>query len=326
MLTTFGTTPSPADGEPVVLRRLLWIAPLTATIAIAATSLVSAIAMARFGTTAGFVPLRPEAVVIATVLGIAGVVLVFAQLSRYAQQSVRLFGIAAGSGLLLSLLPDIGVLTTTALPGISLQRVGTLLLVRTLAAVFSAGLLTALARRRSAHAHSVAGEVVAGSLPDQSTFGQSNVEPQPYRILIVTDDTMLAQWLRTSLLAAGFAVCVAGDGRQAINVVRQQAVDLLLVERQLPDGDGLDLCRLLRFQAQVPIVIIAAHASHDDIVAALDLGADDVLSASCSPRELIAHVHMILRRSGRRRREAAQVGSQVEEWQTAEQPLANVRS
>src|SRR5262245_52659197 len=189
MLTTFGTTPRSTDGEPVVLRRLLWIAPLTATIAIAATSLVSAIAMARFGTTAGFVPL---------------------------------------------------------------------LLVRTLAAVLSAGLLTALARNRSAHAHSVAGEVAAASLPDQSAFGQSNVEPQPYRILIVTDDTMLAQWLRTSLLAAGFAVSVAGDGRQAINVVRQQAVDLLLVERQLPDGDGLDLCRLLRFQAWVPIVIIAA--------------------------------------------------------------------
>ncbi len=122
-----------------------------------------------------------------------------------------------------------------------------------------------------------------------------------HRVVLVAHDPALVRWLQPSLANAGFAVRVAGDGRRAAELTREQRPDLLVIERQLPDVDGLALGQLLRAQAHVPIMIVAAHATPDDTVAALDRGADDVLTEQCSPGELIARMRSILRRCARPR-------------------------
>ncbi len=119
------------------------------------------------------------------------------------------------------------------------------------------------------------------------------------RILIAEDDHKQADLIRLYLEQAGYSVLVAHDGRQAIELARQRRPDLLLLDLMMPEVDGLDVCRILKQESDMPIVMVTARSTEDDMLFGLDLGADDYVTKPYSPRELVARVRALLRRAGR---------------------------
>ena len=87
------------------------------------------------------------------------------------------------------------------------------------------------------------------------------------------------------------------DGRAAIDEARRRSPDLLVLDVMMPKVDGLDVCRVLRADADVPIIMLTARSTEDDLLLGLDLGADDYLTKPYSPRELVARVRTVLRRT-----------------------------
>jgi DNA-binding response OmpR family regulator len=87
------------------------------------------------------------------------------------------------------------------------------------------------------------------------------------------------------------------DGRAAIDEARQRSPDLLVLDVMMPKVDGLDVCRVLRADGDVPIIMLTARATEDDLLLGLDLGADDYLTKPYNPRELVARVRTVLRRT-----------------------------
>ncbi len=121
----------------------------------------------------------------------------------------------------------------------------------------------------------------------------------PARILIAEDDPKQADLIRLYLEREGFAVVVARDGREALEQARRRRPDLIVLDVMMPKVDGLDVCRILRFEgAEVAIVMLTARATEDDMLLGLELGADDYLTKPFSPRELVARVRTVLRRAG----------------------------
>jgi two-component system alkaline phosphatase synthesis response regulator PhoP len=128
------------------------------------------------------------------------------------------------------------------------------------------------------------------------------------RILVAEDDPKQAELVRRYAVAEGHDVAVVGDGRAAVDAVRRAPPDLLVLDVMMPGMDGLDVCRILRADEateSVPILMLTARASEDDLLHGLDLGADDYLTKPYSPRELMARVRSLLRR---RRIDAAEAG------------------
>ncbi|MFD7551866.1 response regulator transcription factor [Streptomyces sp. NPDC059578] len=119
------------------------------------------------------------------------------------------------------------------------------------------------------------------------------------RILVAEDDAKHAGLIRIYLEQDGHAVHVAGDGRAALDRARTARPDLVVLDVMLPGIDGLDICRILRAESDVPILLVTARTTEEDILLGLDLGADDYLTKPCSPRELAARVRALLRRSGK---------------------------
>ena len=117
------------------------------------------------------------------------------------------------------------------------------------------------------------------------------------RILVVEDDTRIAELVRDYLERAGFDVRRAADGRTALTLARQDQPDLVVLDLGLPGLDGLDVARALRRDSDVPIVILTARTDEADRVAGLELGADDYVGKPFSPRELVARVRAVLRRT-----------------------------
>jgi DNA-binding response OmpR family regulator len=118
------------------------------------------------------------------------------------------------------------------------------------------------------------------------------------RILIVDDDRKTAELLRLYLEREGYAVLLAHDGRAALELARQRSPDLLVLDLMLPMVDGLDVCRILRAETRVPIIMLTARTTEDDKLLGLDLGADDYITKPFSPREVVARVRAVLRRAG----------------------------
>ena len=116
------------------------------------------------------------------------------------------------------------------------------------------------------------------------------------RILLVEDEESLAESIRYSLEQDGFTVTLAADGRKAIERFRSDDPDLVILDLMLPELSGLDVCRLIREESNVPIVMVTAKDSEADKVAGLELGADDYVTKPYSPRELVARVRAVLRR------------------------------
>ena len=117
------------------------------------------------------------------------------------------------------------------------------------------------------------------------------------RILVVEDEEALAESVRYNLEREGFAVEVVGDGAEALNRIRADEPALVVLDLMLPGMGGLDVCRLVRADSQVPIIIVTAKDSEADKVTGLELGADDYVTKPFSVRELVSRVRANLRRT-----------------------------
>jgi DNA-binding response OmpR family regulator len=119
----------------------------------------------------------------------------------------------------------------------------------------------------------------------------------PARILVAEDDRKQAELIRRYLEREGHLTVVVHDGRAAIDEARQRSPDLLVLDVMMPKVDGLDVCRVLRADGDVPIIMLTARTTEDDLLLGLDLGADDYLTKPYNPRELVARVRTVLRRT-----------------------------
>ncbi|MDD9381242.1 response regulator transcription factor [Streptomyces sp. ZAF1911] len=117
------------------------------------------------------------------------------------------------------------------------------------------------------------------------------------RILVAEDDEKQSRLVRIYLEREGNAVQVVADGRSALEKARASRPDLIVLDVMLPYVDGLDVCRILRAEgSEVPILLLTARSTEEDLLLGLDLGADDYLTKPYSPRELTARVRALLRR------------------------------
>ncbi len=119
----------------------------------------------------------------------------------------------------------------------------------------------------------------------------------PPRILLVDDEQAVLDLLAYNLQKAHYQVLSATDGRQALQLARQADPDLIVLDLMLPGIDGLDVCRELRRESRVPIIMLTARGEEVDRVVGLELGADDYVSKPFSVRELLARIKAVLRRS-----------------------------
>lgn len=119
------------------------------------------------------------------------------------------------------------------------------------------------------------------------------------RVLIVEDDEKTAQIVRSYLVHAGYAVEIVADGLSALRAVQREPPDLVLLDVMLPELDGMNVCRSLRRMGDVAIVMLTARTTETDKLEGLGAGADDYVSKPFSPRELVARIKSVLRRSAR---------------------------
>lgn len=118
-------------------------------------------------------------------------------------------------------------------------------------------------------------------------------------ILIVEDELDIAELLQYNLNREGFRVLEAGTGEAALDIIRKESPDLVLLDLMLPKIGGLEVCRRVRSDADtrnVPIIMLTAKGEEADIVAGLELGADDYVTKPFSPRVLLARIRAVLRR------------------------------
>lgn len=118
------------------------------------------------------------------------------------------------------------------------------------------------------------------------------------RILVVEDETRIAEILERYLRAEGFATERAGSGKRALELWRAFQPDLILLDLMLPEMSGLEVARTIRAKSDVPILMVTAKAEEVDRLLGLELGADDYITKPFSPREVVARVRAVLRRSG----------------------------
>ncbi len=138
-----------------------------------------------------------------------------------------------------------------------------------------------------------------------------------YKILVVEDDETLQSVLKYNLTKEGYTVLTASDGLQALDITRREKPDLLILDLMLPKIDGLEVCRILRKEMIVPILMLTARADEIDKIIGLEVGADDYMTKPFSMRELTARVRAMLRRTHMIQESAEQEGSGIQ---------ANVRS
>jgi len=115
-------------------------------------------------------------------------------------------------------------------------------------------------------------------------------------ILVVDDEPKIVKQARDYLERSGYRVLEAGDGKTALAQVRHERPDLIVLDLNLPEMDGLDVCRALRRESDVPIIMLTARVDETDRLIGLELGADDYITKPFSPRELVARVRAVLRR------------------------------
>ena len=117
------------------------------------------------------------------------------------------------------------------------------------------------------------------------------------RILLIEDDQRLAELVKKYLTDAGFSITAANTGGIGLTLHDRESFDALILDLMLPDMDGLDVCRKVRARAQTPILMLTARGEAMDRVVGLEMGADDYLPKPFEPRELLARLRAILRRS-----------------------------
>jgi DNA-binding response OmpR family regulator len=117
------------------------------------------------------------------------------------------------------------------------------------------------------------------------------------RVLVIEDDARTAGWLQLYLEREGLEAEIAADGAQGLAALRSKPANLVLLDLMLPGLDGFALCRAIRAESDVPIIVVTARAAEDDRLRGFELGADDYVTKPFSPREVIARVRAVLRRS-----------------------------
>jgi two-component system alkaline phosphatase synthesis response regulator PhoP len=116
------------------------------------------------------------------------------------------------------------------------------------------------------------------------------------RVLVVDDDVKTVELVKLYLNRDGYRVLTAYDGEEALRLARESHPDLIVLDLMLPGIDGLEICRILRAESDVPIIMLTAMTTDQDRLTGLDLGADDYVTKPFSPRELAARVRAVLRR------------------------------
>ncbi|MEM8849570.1 MAG: response regulator transcription factor [Pseudomonadota bacterium] len=129
------------------------------------------------------------------------------------------------------------------------------------------------------------------------------------KILVVDDDPRLREIVTVALARGGFTTITAADGRMAVTHALRERPDLIVLDVGLPEMDGFDVCRTVRAHRDVPILFLTAHDDEIDRILGLELGADDYVTKPFSPRELVARIRAILKRTAHGpRRETLQSG------------------
>jgi two-component system KDP operon response regulator KdpE len=116
------------------------------------------------------------------------------------------------------------------------------------------------------------------------------------RVLVVDDEPETIKYVSANMRARGYDVLTAEDGQTALEAFRESAVDLVILDIMMPGPDGFEVCRTIRRQSDVPIIMLSARGQESDIVRALDLGADDYLTKPFGVGEMLARVRAALRR------------------------------
>lgn len=117
-----------------------------------------------------------------------------------------------------------------------------------------------------------------------------------YRVLVIDDDKKTVELVRLYLERDGYKVDIAYDGSDGLKKAREFHPDLVVLDLMLPGLDGLEICRILRSESEVPIIMLTARTTEEDKLTGLGLGADDYVTKPFSPRELAARVRAVLRR------------------------------
>ena len=116
------------------------------------------------------------------------------------------------------------------------------------------------------------------------------------KVLVVDDDVKTVELVKLYLSRDGYRVLTAYDGTEALRLAREGHPDLIVLDLMLPGIDGLEICRTLRGESDVPIIMLTAKTTDQDKLIGLDLGADDYVTKPFSPKELAARVRVVLRR------------------------------
>ncbi|MGV8121123.1 MAG: response regulator [Vulcanimicrobiota bacterium] len=117
------------------------------------------------------------------------------------------------------------------------------------------------------------------------------------KILVVDDERNIVELLKYNLEKEGYEVLSAYDGFEAVNIAKQDRPDLIILDIMLPGQGGLEVCRILRKETKIPIIMATAKGEEIDKILGLELGADDYVTKPFSPRELVARVKAVLRRT-----------------------------
>src|SRR4249920_4184876 len=132
--------------------------------------------------------------------------------------------------------------------------------------------------------------------------------PMKGRVLVVDDDAALAEMLGIVLRGEGFEPTFVSDGDKTVEVFRDSRPDLVLLDLMLPGTDGIDICRQIRAESGVPIVMLTAKSDTIDIVVGLESGADDYVVKPFKPKELVARIRARLRRTEEPAPESLEIG------------------
>ncbi len=126
-------------------------------------------------------------------------------------------------------------------------------------------------------------------------------------VLIADDDTVLSQMLAEYLSAEGYETSLAEDGAKALEVLNSAPIDLVVLDIMMPNLDGIETLRQIRASFQLPVIMLTARGDDLDRILGLELGADDYVSKPCNPRELLARIKAVLRRTNQKPDDTAPV-------------------
>src|SRR6266853_1006713 len=139
--------------------------------------------------------------------------------------------------------------------------------------------------------------MLARILESVSTMPSVEATPAPVHVLAIDDDPSVRQMIADYLTDNDIRVTVAGSGKEIAEVMARHTIDLLILDLKLPGEDGMQIARHLRTESDVPIIMLTGRKDEADRVMGLELGADDYLTKPFSPRELLARIRALLRRS-----------------------------